>query len=127
MTVHAASLRLSDIIELSMRMARERDVQRLLGIFCEGVHNLDPPNCVTVGMLDVDGNVNLIVNRGYEAAQSASVQSQLSVFLTSLIKEQRQGRLTVAQLHERAIDVPFRATAPGSFLSLPIASDRRMC
>jgi signal transduction histidine kinase len=125
MTVHAASLRLSDVIELSMRMARERDAERLLGLFCEGIHNIVSANCVTVGMLDVDGNVNHIVSKGYEAAQSENVQLQLKAFLSSLIEEQRQGELTEAQLHERAADVPFRITAAGSFLSMPIASDRR--
>jgi hypothetical protein len=127
MTAHAASLRLSDVIELSRQMARERDAERLLGLFCEGIHNIASANYVTVGMLDVDGNVNHIVSKDYEAAQSANIKLQLKAFLSSLIEERRQGKLTEAQLHERAEDVPFCVTAPGSPLSMPIASDRRTC
>jgi len=118
--------RLGALIELSLRLASERDPEGLLAEFCAGARELTGAKFAVIGLVDqANGKVRYQFTSGMNRETSRMVGSSL------VADRSRSGDCQVRRLHAlagnpRTVGLPAEHPPVHSFLSVPIATPERV-
>jgi diguanylate cyclase (GGDEF)-like protein/PAS domain S-box-containing protein len=124
----ALSMRLAALVELGLDLAAERDVSKMLEMFCHAARDIMSAQLAVVCILNEDGSLQQLETWGMSATQSKQVRMQFDPAAGALGELRRSGRaikLNKATDSWGSLGIPAAHPPMKSFLAVPLKSSSR--